>query len=239
MVSARGLLDTNLWHINALPYQFLMLHAWMPELSWNTPAWSISAEWAAYICFPIIAFLILQRLPIVFAFILLVATFALFQVVVVENTGVGRSWLGYPAAVRIAAEFSYGVFIYRLVQLARPRWCFDWFAALAFFVSFLIPSVPLLQILLFGVMIAAISLSNGWLATALSTDVFVLLGNASYAVYMVHFPAIKLIQNFNALFGIERPEPWIAHIMVVFWAAVITGCGVSVIKTFGTSEPIS
>ena len=225
MVSARGLLDTNVWHINALPYQFLLLNAWVPELSWNIPAWSISAEWAAYICFPFIALLILQKLPILFASILLVAAFALFQVVVVENTGVGRSFLGYPAAVRIAVEFSYGVLIYRLVQLAKPCWHFDWIAALAFFVGLLVPSVPLLQIFLFGVMIAAISLSHGWLSTALSTKTFVLLGNASYAVYMVHFPIIKLIQNINALIGLERPEPLTAHTMVVFWAAVITGCG--------------
>jgi len=44
MVSVRGLLDTNYWHTDALPYQLLMLHVWIPEATWNAPAWSISAE---------------------------------------------------------------------------------------------------------------------------------------------------------------------------------------------------
>ena len=38
--------------------QLLLVVTWGPEsssLSWNQPAWSISAEWAAYLCFPFIA----------------------------------------------------------------------------------------------------------------------------------------------------------------------------------------
>jgi len=110
------------------------------------------------------------------------------------------------------------------VQFAKPSRYFDWIAALAFSASFLLLSVPLLQILLFGITIGAISLSQGWLSATLSTKTFVFLGNVSYAVYMIHFPIIKLIQNINALIGLGQLEPWIAHVVVIIWAVVITGC---------------
>src|SRR5262245_26486696 len=40
-----------------LPQHLFMLHAWglTQTVGWNFPSWSISAEWAAYLCFPVIA----------------------------------------------------------------------------------------------------------------------------------------------------------------------------------------
>ena len=98
----------------------------------------------------------------------------------------------------------------------------------AFALAFVLSSVPLLQIVLFGITIAALSLARGWLTVLLGLPSFVFLGHVSYAVYMIHFPIIKLIQNFNAIAGLEGAGPWAAHAMVVLWALVITGCASTV-----------
>ncbi|MDP1171590.1 hypothetical protein, partial [Klebsiella pneumoniae] len=50
--------DANVLSWSSLPANLLMLHAWglAPVAGWNHPSWSISAEWFAYLCFPLFAF---------------------------------------------------------------------------------------------------------------------------------------------------------------------------------------
>ncbi len=45
-----------------LPAHLFMVHAWgaTPAVGWNFPSWSISAEWAAYLLFPLVAALVLK-----------------------------------------------------------------------------------------------------------------------------------------------------------------------------------
>jgi peptidoglycan/LPS O-acetylase OafA/YrhL len=45
-----------------LPAHLFMVHAWgtTAAVGWNFPSWSISAEWAAYLLFPLIAALVLR-----------------------------------------------------------------------------------------------------------------------------------------------------------------------------------
>ncbi|HEX2559893.1 acyltransferase [Phenylobacterium sp.] len=49
--------DANILSWEALPANLLMVHAWglAPVAGWNHPSWSISAEWFAYLTFPLFA----------------------------------------------------------------------------------------------------------------------------------------------------------------------------------------
>lgn len=222
MVAIRGLLDTNFWQMDTILYHLLMLHAWQEELTWNLPAWSISAEWAAYLVFPCFAFVVLKLRNPLFSLSVVIALFVLFELVVVQN-GVARSFLGVAAAVRISAEFAFGVLLYRGVQSLKPSIWYDLVAVLAFMAVFFVPEIPALaQILLLGVFVGALTMVNGPMKAFLSNRLMVLLGHASYAVYMVHFPVIKVIQNFNAYFGFESPDRVTAQLLVVSWAFFIT-----------------
>lgn len=53
--------------LDDLVYNLLLVHAWgpRPEFSWNFPSWSISAEWLAYLLFPLLSSLFwsVRRIP--------------------------------------------------------------------------------------------------------------------------------------------------------------------------------
>ena len=48
-------IDSAILSWSSLPANLLMVHAWglSPEAGWNHPSWSISAEWFAYLTFPL------------------------------------------------------------------------------------------------------------------------------------------------------------------------------------------
>jgi peptidoglycan/LPS O-acetylase OafA/YrhL len=50
-------IDKAILSWESLPANLLMVHAWglAPEAGWNHPSWSISAEWFAYLTFPLFA----------------------------------------------------------------------------------------------------------------------------------------------------------------------------------------
>lgn len=54
--------DPNIASLGALPANLLMVHAWgfAPVAGWNHPSWSISAEWFAYLTFPLFAWGVLK-----------------------------------------------------------------------------------------------------------------------------------------------------------------------------------
>ena len=221
MVGARGLLDTNFWRLDQLPMHLLMLHAWVDEVSWNLPAWSISAEWAAYVLFPLAAALVLRPATLWLPAISAIALLAAFQAYVVGEVGVGRSFIGWAAALRIGAEFFLGVLTFRLASAVRPGCRWGGVALACLVTAFLVSAVPTLQVLLFAAAIGALSRSEGPVRAFFASRPAVALGEISYSVYMVHFPVIKVIHNVNAWLGTERPEPWLAHGLVLAWAVAI------------------
>jgi peptidoglycan/LPS O-acetylase OafA/YrhL len=217
MVAPRGLLNTNLWEVADLPRHVLLLQAWTWELTWNLPSWSISAEWAAYLAFPLAVQLILRPARLLLPLLLVAALLVGFQILGIARSGIWGSWLGWAALSRIAAEFALGVLGFRLVQGLphSPRW--DLVAAAAFCAVFLLPS-GLLQILSIGVLVPAIGVSAGWVqrllgSRVLGSRVLVALGVISYAIYMVHFPAIKVIQYLADRLGFGDHPSTIAHVM--------------------------
>ncbi|HEY9218085.1 MAG TPA: acyltransferase, partial [Phenylobacterium sp.] len=61
--------DPNILSWESLPANLLLVHAWgfAPVAGWNHPSWSISAEWFAYLSFPLFAWaaLALKTRPLV------------------------------------------------------------------------------------------------------------------------------------------------------------------------------
>ncbi|MBC7461183.1 MAG: acyltransferase, partial [Thermoleophilia bacterium] len=97
--------------ISFLNNVFLM-HDWFQPrtLSWNYPSWTISAEWAAYLAFPLLAWLLLRRqLPTIVALAALIVVLLTFERAIFDG-------LDPVGLVRIAAEFTSGVLLFALYR---------------------------------------------------------------------------------------------------------------------------
>jgi len=215
--------DGNVLSWASLPANLLMVHAWgfAPVAGWNHPSWSISAEWFAYLCFPLFAFVFwrLRTKPVAAvvgaAAFLTILYFVFEQVAGFPLTEATIRW----GALRIVPCFALGCalyLVYRRAPLKAP-----WTAsAVSFALMILSAALGLwdgITVLLAGALILSLaSLPNeraGWLASKPA----VYLGEISYSVYMVCVPWKLLAVNLAAKMT-DAPEKQL-HIFV--WLAVL------------------
>jgi len=192
----------------------LMVQAWNPlhpELTgvWNYPAWSLSVEAFFYLCFPFIQ----SRLwGSSWRVLLLVAAFASLVCVVfhtpIQGLGlwdpvVTGKWLPLPL-LRIP-EFILGmvlgnVFV-RYGSISRKATL----TLLAVISSILILALPIgpwvsLAVLPFGLLIYSLASSENPVTSFLSHPVMILLGGASYSIYLLQVPARDWVRTISEHF---------------------------------------
>lgn len=156
-------------------------------LSWNYPAWSVSAEALAYFLFPFLL-TVIRRLERRRAFHLLVLFGALFVIFdgSVEMTlrTFNGSWM------RITPEFVLGMLLYQasygisLSSNVTNVLLIGALSCLGVGVAFLAPNALLVILIL--IVILAVSQSGGGFSKLLGAGVVVRLGEASYSLYLTH-----------------------------------------------------
>jgi peptidoglycan/LPS O-acetylase OafA/YrhL len=162
--------------------QHLVLAGWS-SATWNPPAWSLSAEWTAYLAFPMLAFLIARfsTAACCAALALLVAAFAWVYAGPMEFV------LDRHGLARVGFEFPIGCLLYRLA-LRLPA-----AAALALFAATAAAAVAAFgsrwddfAILLMLGALLLVCASRNPVSRLLSAGWLVWLGEISYAIYMTH-----------------------------------------------------
>jgi peptidoglycan/LPS O-acetylase OafA/YrhL len=181
----------------------LLVHAWqtVDHGAWNYPSWSISAEWFAYLLFPLLAAGIFRRLArvpsrwlVVGALAWLIASVACSPHLLGHGYFDLHSDFGY---VRIMPEFVLGMTLYRfgrehdLAALAAPG-VFALIVAAVLVLAW--QALPLATVMALALLILSAAerarhgregvLRAGWL---------IYLGEVSYALYMVHLPVATLL----------------------------------------------
>lgn len=177
-----------------------LVHSWGygAWLSWNQPAWSISAEWFAYLWFPFVCAPLTRLRPgLVLA---LAAAVALAGVMLFAPLLAPRPTLNAPhltGLVRVTGEFLAGCCLCRAFLAWRDRrvpWAGLSAAALVGIVVLAgAGRADPWALPLFGVLVTSLAASKGPVAAALSTRVAVLGGRISYALYMVHWPVFGVL----------------------------------------------
>jgi len=206
-----------------LPQHLLLIHAWgtTPSVQWNFPSWSISAEWFAYLGFPVAAVFVLAFRRMAWAAVLgALAVFAL-MFWAVESHGLPLSEVTRLGFIRIIPAFLLGASLHllgRTVSLPRSfalggaAAAVGWIVVAATLGSSDALIWPAFGLLIFSLAEASKTNAHGIMGAAW----LVYLGEVSYSVYMTHLPVD--IAYFHALDriapGIGGAAAWFAWIGV-------------------------
>jgi peptidoglycan/LPS O-acetylase OafA/YrhL len=211
----------------------IALQSWYPPaaLTWNPPAWSLSVEVSFYAIMP---FLIPRftrislRMQVMTSFILILMVEAVrallggehlatqlseitssnnfrlyfpvwFAPVFLLGAALAKAYEVYPLTIRTAnAMLKFSVASILLLFCCRsllPAWCI---------------SMPIV-VVLFGLLLFSAASSECWLSRILSTRLLLLLGQASYALYILHVPLhfwwLKLVYQSSSITAWYLFEP--------------------------------
>lgn len=189
-----GLDLTGEYPMAGLPNQFTMTQVWPFALFsyWNYPAWSISAEWFAYLfIFPVSWVILRSRLSGVVLFILGYITLALL-VFATEGRALYQVSFEF-----LAGSFFCGVFLKQteIVDFCQ-RYC-SWLCLLAMGVLAYPCDYSLFYPLIMGLIplvLLGLTSEETLAAKALALPGMLWLGRISYALYMTHGIAIKVFK---------------------------------------------
>jgi len=210
-------------------YQLLLVNNWgvTQTLSWNIPAWSISAEWAAYLLFPVFVIISnkVKEVLIPPSIILLCAViYYTFSAMGYDSLGHNIQKLGI---FRCLIEFFIGGLIYKYIEkYSLVKW-YPYFLTLCLIIGVavvfnLISEVVFAPVGLVFCLIAFVSMHSSKIVSSLRFSPLMLLGEISYSIYLIHYLVKDL---FKLLFlRTDVAEPWwiISYVISVLLVSFLT-----------------
>ncbi len=219
--------------------QLAMVQLWdQPSFdgsSWVGPAWSISAEWLAYVTFPVLVLLLwrARRLPAWAAGALAVACMLPFAYVCYRT---GSPYYAWSWAARIGAGFLAGAFTCLAVRRIRitPRveriaagvatlalveillglWWGEWRGQGA-------EEYGGVVVVLFPVLVGSLALTGRGPGRLLSTEAMVHGGRISFSLYLVHVPVFEILWTLGGWYPAYGPGSGVWALVVPH---VLLGC---------------
>jgi len=197
-----------------------LVHAWGFEnnLYFNFPSWSVSSEWFAY-CFIFPLWIALSKRGLLFCFLMSILIILLcnFLTLILLNRELTRLTFDY-SILRIIPEFFVGCFSYYSLfflggfgQRFLKLLCFFSLLSISYILS-LDVNWHFLIIFFIGVFISSFSCINSGLVNSFFTNrYFVILGESSYSLYMMHMFFYSVY--FNGLDFIFGSSDW----TMIFW----------------------
>lgn len=214
--------------------QFFMLQWWVPNgalgwTDWNMPSWTLSVEFFFYIFFPLLSRSVgwLSDRSIAAACLACVA----FDLVtaassIVDNRQAVFAWMQWtPVPLLRLPEFVLGICVAELHFRGKSLRLPAALIASTLIVGLCVSSSPRIAALATGLSAALISSiaadQRSRFARALSVRWLVLLGGASYSMYLmhqpVHFAVVTWLGSSKALTALQYPILIVGSVMVFLW----------------------
>jgi peptidoglycan/LPS O-acetylase OafA/YrhL len=228
-VSAGGHLRTPPAYLQNLT----MTHQWFTDRSsFNAPAWSISAEWAAYLACPLLLIGLARVRRATTAALLAALTYAAMLAVFLAWARPDGN-VAHAGLLRVAAEFTAGVLLLRVhegLRRRRPRGL----GALA------LPWALVILVVLqlgagtgywlapaFGVLTLLLASPGGLLGRLLALRWFTYWGEASYCLYMTHLLLLPVLHRLVDP-AVAADSPWpVALLVLAGYAGVLAAAAVT------------
>ena len=209
---------------------FLLIQNWglTPGLYWNIPAWSISAEWLAYLAFPVLAALTVVLTGTTLKCLAYVGL--ILSVLALAALAISPAGLGYGGqafwSLRCLLEFTIGIGVGRASQSTpRSRSATRFALCVAFVCSGIYAFTRIADYcivpLAFTAVVYAFIDERGWLPAILRSRALQWLGAVSYSTYMLHY-FVKIWVKFVMV----RPGVPSALAFLAYLLAVLAGSAV-------------
>jgi peptidoglycan/LPS O-acetylase OafA/YrhL len=200
---------------------------WLEEVVINSPSWSISAEWYAYLIFPFAAPMIfrLRRHTAGVVCVALLIEIAVYHTIFSYRQP-GEGW---GALVRALPEFTVGIFAYRFYgeSLFRQIWQKDvvLISTIGMLTAASLLGAPggLIVILLLMLLLCSVC-NTGYAAAVLNARPLRWLGEVSYSVYIFQILPFMVVVSFSgtlAAYGISGSRFEIIAALFAFGSGVL------------------
>jgi len=234
--------DTR-YDFSALPANLLLIQAWGvdSDLTFNYVSWSLSAEWFAYLIFPLVLFAFARGRAMGLA-LLVAAIIVALEIADHRATEQYDFWFDTKswAAYRVAADFSFGAFLCAVTrQMKVPPRCqwLAWGMLGCVFAAMFSDANIYLTLAMFGVAIVLAALADraekdetAWLEPIMPVAV------VSFGVYLWH-PVVELFAYsliWKRIVGIDDP--------VLFWIymplPIVITIGVALVSARRFERPV-
>jgi peptidoglycan/LPS O-acetylase OafA/YrhL len=220
--------------------------AYFDGASWVGSTWSISAEWLAYLLFPVAALVLhrMRRLPVV---VLACCSLLLMAPMTWAYLATGSPYFPWSWLVRILCGFGAGALAYLAVRKLRWTPAARRVASAAAAVLPIALAAGLLLgevagpgrggavILLFPVLVAALAVADRGPAMLLATPALVYGGRLSYGLYLVHIPLFEVFWLALQRYPLLAPQTALAHVVGV--QVLLATLGVAALTYRFVEEP--
>lgn len=186
---------------NAFISNLLLVHTFLTEYTFNTPSWSISAEFITYIFFALLLFF---NSGIIFSFIVILI---IFLIRVNDDLNFGASHSGYKSLLDCIYSFYFGLIFCKIYLKINNHYIYQTFKnffTIAFLITLIASFIYLAEkyLLLFPIIFGFTILfscdvnKNTFIGRILTYSPFVFLGKISYSIYMSHLFVFWFLTQF-------------------------------------------
>jgi peptidoglycan/LPS O-acetylase OafA/YrhL len=221
----------ELFNLHAIPTHVLMLQSFGLHsiYTWNVPAWSISAEFAAYILFPVFAFAIYRFkniTPIVITFLIMFIYWLLAFKLSKANGTTGQYNLdqtydyGYLRGIAgfLAGGMIYQLYVKKIFYFLRAD-AIMVFLFVLLFACLHWGATDLVFIPVFLLLVLSAAYNSGRVKKLFNNRILQWLGNISYSVYLIQFPLMLLVIELLPQLGITWTGVYSLHLP--YWQAAV------------------
>ncbi|MBG0812587.1 acyltransferase [Methylosinus sp. H3A] len=213
--------------LSGLPVNLLLVQAWgfLDHPSFNVPSWSISAEWFVYLLAPAV-FAIVRRVSL--AFSMLCTLLMVAAMIAVHNALGAQDWMDLTyqfGMLRALPSFFAGAAIAEAICNGQLRGKPSWWTVHALAASALVVlSLDVRRELVLPVFcsliaFAALADARG-VPSVMKSQVLLVLGESSYALYMSHV-LVSVPFWWRAASASDR-DPWtFAFAFASFWITIV------------------
>lgn len=220
----------GIWNQKVISYgdvfrNVTLTNMWV-DPSLNTPAWSVSAEWLAYLTFPIVMKLLLSGKKSGYQFLLIFLLVTVYPLSIMYNDWQGEWHYGWIAVARVLNGFILGCMMFYVQEncdmlrdsLRSSYWCLGLLLVILVFLVVGLPIVFLYPLIPFFIMTLANSQMG--IAHVFANRAAVFLGTISFGIYMVHYPMLEIVRYaLDNYYSEMNPE----FNQIIFWVHL---CGI-------------